>query len=141
VFAPTSVGLISGQIAFTDALSKQITYFNVTGTGLGTPAVSLSSTMVNFASRPVSSTSIPVTVQLNNTGTGTLNIASISLTGADPSDYVLTNNCGASLAASTNCNFTISFSPTATGTRTASVQIISNAASSPDTVSLSGIAY
>ena len=36
------------------------------------------------------------------------------------------------------CTFFVQFSPTATGTRTANVQIISNTPTSPDLISLTG---
>jgi hypothetical protein len=78
---------------------------------------------------------------LSNMGSVTLNISSISLMGADPGDYIIeTNGCGATVAVGSNCSFTVSFAPMATGTRTANVQILSNASTSPDMVGLSGMA-
>ena len=49
-----------------------------------------------------------------------------------------TNSCGSSLAAGANCTFTISFDPTASGARSAVLQIMTNAASSPDKIQLMG---
>jgi hypothetical protein len=90
----------------------------------------------------VGTTSIAQTVTLTNNGTGTAALTGIgiSLTGANTGDYVLTNSCGSSLATNASCTFTVSFAPMATGTRTASVQIVSSAGTSPDMVGLTGTA-
>ena len=121
--------------------------FNFGGVGLvgtgGTPpipAVLLSPTSITYSSRPVGSTSIATSVSLKNTGNAVLNISSIALAGANPTDYLLTNTCGATLAASATCTFSVSFSPASSGTRTASVQVVTNAATSPDSVLLTGTA-
>jgi hypothetical protein len=83
-----------------------------------------------------SSASKPVT--LTNTGNGTLTITSITLAGADPTDFSQTNTCGSSVAAGASCTINVTFKPTAKNSRTASVSIADNAAGSPQTVSLKG---
>jgi hypothetical protein len=141
-FLPTAVQGYSGALTVTDNLAEQGQTIELSGTGLpsGSPVVSLSPSSLSFAERTVGSTSIAQSVTLSNTGNAVLNISSIALGGADPGDYFLTNGCGSTLAAGANCSFTVSFAPTAAGTRTASVQIVSNASTSPDSVGLSGTA-
>ncbi|MBI1741363.1 MAG: hypothetical protein HYR57_10865, partial [Candidatus Koribacter versatilis] len=51
------------------------------GGGGGGPAVSLSTTALNFKKVPIGQTSNPQTVTLTNTGTATLNISSIATSG------------------------------------------------------------
>ena len=138
-FAPTVGGFSGGGVNATDTFYSFVGGIAVSGTS-GQPAVGLSPTSLNFPLRSVNTTSIAQTVTLTNTGNLPLTLSSISLAGADPSDYVLINNCPANVAVGANCNFTISFAPTVAGMRTAIVQIISNAPSSPDSVSLSGTA-
>ena len=69
-----------------------------------------------------------------------MSLSSISLSGANPGDYVLTNGCGSSLSVNASCTLSISFSPTVSGTRTATIQIVSNAPTSPDLIQLTGTA-
>jgi hypothetical protein len=63
-----------------------------------------------------------------------LNIASIIPNG----DYAQTNTCGMSVAAGANCTISVTFTPTATGTRTGAITITDNATGSPQTVNLTG---
>jgi len=63
---------------------------------------------------------------------------SISITGADPSDFAQTNNCPLTLAPAKKCTISVTFSPKALGTRTATLSVSDNASNSPQTVSLSG---
>jgi hypothetical protein len=107
------------------------------GTGTGAVA-SLSPTSLTFASQVVGATSAAQTITLNNTGNLALSISSIALTGTNASDFAQTNNCGASVAAGTNCTISVTFKPTAGGTRTAAVTLTDNATGSPQTVSLTG---
>jgi trimeric autotransporter adhesin len=139
-FAPAATGSLTGYLSFNDAIYNVVgSSVYLAGTG-GVPAAGLSASSLTFGLRSVGTTSIAQPVMLTNIGNATLNLSSLSLTGANLGDYVLTNGCGSSISVGGSCNFTISFSPTATGTRTANVQIISNSATSPDLVTLTGTA-
>jgi len=98
------------------------------------PAVTLSASSLTFSNQSVGTASSAKTVTLTDTGTGTLTITGISATG----DYVQTNNCGSTLAVSANCIITITFSPTASGSRTGRILVTDNAPRSPQMVSLIG---
>jgi hypothetical protein len=66
-------------------------------------------------------------------------MSSITITGADATDFTVTSNtCGANLAASKTCVINMIFAPTTTGTRTATLTIDDGASNSPQTVALSG---
>lgn len=60
---------------------------------------------------------------LSNTGMLPLSIAGIAIAGANPADFAQTNNCGASLAAGANCAIAVTFVPTATGIRSATLSV------------------
>ena len=104
--------------------------FTTTG---GSP-VTLSPSSLSFPSQLVNTTSAVQTVTLTNTGTAALSVTSIVASG----DFMQTNTCGTSVAAGANCAISVTFTPTATGTRTGAITITDNAAGSPQSVNLTG---
>ena len=103
------------------------------------PAASLSRSSIPFGSQVLGTSSAAQAVTLKNTGTAALSIVSISLSGADSSDFAPeTNNCPATLAVSASCQISVKFTPKALGTRTASIIFKDNAGNSPQSVSLNG---
>jgi Abnormal spindle-like microcephaly-assoc'd, ASPM-SPD-2-Hydin len=105
--------------------------------GGGGPAVTLSPTSLVFSKTIVGHTSTGKNVTLTNSGTATLNITSIAVSG----DFALvtsTKPCGATLAAGAHCIIRVTFTPTQLGARTGNITITDNAANSPQTVPLSG---
>ncbi len=105
---------------------------------LQSATVSLSPNSLTFGNQGLGTSSRPQTVTLSNTGTAPLEINSIMVTGSDSGDFTQTNNCGSSVAAGAKCTIAVTFTPTATGSRSASLSITDNAPGSPQTVSLSG---
>jgi len=91
-------------------------------------------TSLTFPSQTVATTTPPQFVYVTNIGTGALAIASITTSG----DFTGVNNCGSSLAVGASCAIAISFTPTTTGTRTASLSIVDDAPGSPHQVTLNG---
>ncbi len=117
--------------------STQIGSFTFSGCGGGgTPGASLSATKLNLGKEPVSMTSKAKSVTLTNNGSATLNINSITISG----DYAISaNTCGSTLAVGANCKVSVTFTPTATGTRNGTLSFNDNAPGSPQTVALTGI--
>lgn len=76
---------------------------------------------------------------LYNLGSAALTVSSIGISGANASDFAETNNCGSSLAVSASCQINVTFTPTASGNRTASLTIRDNAPGVTQTVALSGV--
>ena len=101
--------------------------------GSGTTA-SLSTSSLSFGSTTVGSTSAAQNVTLSNTGSSTLSISSVVVSG----DFAQTNNCGTSLASGASCAIALTFKPTASGTRTGTLTVTDNASNGPQTASLSG---
>lgn len=106
---------------------------SLTGTGTQ-PGVMLSPASTDFGNQVVGSTSTVTDVTLTNDGNSVLTLASIAITG----DYSQTNDCPATLAASAFCTLRVSFSPTAPGSRSGSLSILSDGPNSPNTVPLLG---
>lgn len=93
----------------------------------------LSPTGLAFGSATVGSTSAAQSVSLKNNGPGLLTIGSVTVSG----DYGQTNNCG-TLASGSSCTLSVTFHPTATGTRTGALTVADNASNSPQSITLTG---
>jgi sugar lactone lactonase YvrE len=103
--------------------------------GTGTAARPLlSSGFLNFGGEPVDNPSAPQSVVLFNAGNGSLSIAGITLVGGD---YIMSNNCGSTLAGGASCSITVTFQPQGTGPRSGAVTITDNAGT--QRISLSGV--
>lgn len=102
--------------------------------------VTLSTSRLNFGSQAVGTTSPAKTVRLTNVGSTALSISSIGIMGPDKSEFIQTNTCPiapATLAARAYCTISVTFTPSATGSRRAAL-IISDADGSTQTVTLAG---
>ncbi len=97
--------------------------------------VSVSPLTVNYGSVTVA-TKKSQTVILTNDQSKTLSITSITLGGTDPGDFSETSNCGISRKAHWDCTITVSFTPTVTGARSATLSIVD--AVGTQTVQLNG---
>ena len=132
-FAPTASGTRSGMLTITDSAANSPQTVSLTGTGTA-PVIGVSSNALTFSAQVLGSSSVSQPVTVSNTGTAPASISSISASG----DFAQTNNCGTSLATSATCTVNVTFTPTATGTRTGSLSIADNAAGSPQLVALTG---
>lgn len=97
-------------------------------------AVSTSPASLTFNPQASGGTGTTLQMTLTNTGDASLTITSI----AADNDFSAASDCGASLAASASCTITVTFIAKAPGSRTGTLTLTTNAASSPDTRSLSG---
>ncbi len=135
-FTPTALGKVTGTLTFTDNAANSPQTVALSGTGVNPAAVSPAS--LGFGGQAIATTSAAKVVTLTNNLATALTITSITLIGADPGDYAQTNTCGASVAAKGKCTISVTFKPTATGARAATLNISDSAANSPQTVSLTG---
>src|SRR5439155_633824 len=139
-FTPAGTGARSATLTVTDSASNSPQTASLSGTGTA-PAVTLTPSSVPFGNQLVSTASAAQAVTLSNTGTSPLTISSIAIGGTNPGDFGQTNNCPISpstLAASASCTINITFTPTAAGSRSASLAVSDNATGSSQTASLSG---
>ncbi|MGD0460504.1 MAG: choice-of-anchor D domain-containing protein [Terriglobia bacterium] len=136
-FTPVASGSRTASVSITDNASGSPQTASLSGTGTAA-LVSLSATSLAFGTQPVGTPSTAQTLTLSNTGSTALSITSVALTGTNASDFAQTNTCGSSVAAAANCTISVTFTPVASGSRTASVSITDNASGSPQTASLSG---
>jgi hypothetical protein len=135
-FAPSTTGTRTGVVTITDNAAGSPHKLPLTGVG-GVPAVSLTPATMTFASQAVGTTSTAQLAALKNTGAGPLSITSIARAG----DFAQTTNCGSTVNAGASCTVSVTFTPTAAGTRTGSVTITDDAAGSPHQVLLTGTGF
>ena len=100
------------------------------------PAVTFTPTSVTFGSQLVGTTSPPQSITVTNSGSALLFISSAVTRGTNALDFTEVNDgcSGLALAPGTSCSVSITFSPTATGTRSGTFIVTDNAADSPQTV-------
>jgi len=132
-FTPTVIGARIGTITVTDDATGSPRVVPLGGIGVA-PSVFLSRTGLSFSNQGIGITSAPQTVTLTNIGNAPLTISSVAVSG----DFAETNTCGASVAAGANCEISVTFTPTATGTRSGTLTITDDAAGSPHVVPLLG---
>ncbi|MBV9615868.1 MAG: choice-of-anchor D domain-containing protein, partial [Ktedonobacteraceae bacterium] len=138
-FTPGGSGARNGSITLKDSSVDSPQTIALSGTGVATaPAAILSSNSLSFGSVNIGTHSNAQTVTLTNSGTAALTISGIAVTGTNASDFSQTNNCPNSLAVSASCIISATFTPSASGARSANVSITDNAAGSPQTIALSG---
>lgn len=136
-FTPTATGTRTGTLTMTDDTAASPQTVSLTGTGAA--QVTLSPATLTYNQQKVGTTSAAKSVMLTNNLTTPLTINSITFMGANPGDFASpTNTCGGSLAAKSNCTISVTFTPGATGTRTATLNVNDSANTSPQTVALTG---
>ncbi len=116
----------------------QTIVLNGTGVAASAPAASLSPASIPFANQTVNTTSGPSNITLSNTGNAVLTGIAISITGANPTDFAQTNNCGTTLAASAACTISITFTPATVTNFSALLSVADSASGSPQTAALTG---
>ena len=130
-FSPTASGTRNGTISVNDSDggSPQMAALS----GMAT-AVSLSPTTIAFSAQPVNTPSNPLTSTLTNVGGSSLTILSINAVG----DYSQTNNCIGPLSAGSHCLITVTFTPSASGTRNGAVTVADTDGSNLQTLTVTG---
>jgi len=136
-FKPSAGGVRTAALSITDNAPHSPQTVSLSGTSTA-PTVSLSPTKRSFASQSVGTTSAAQTITLTNAGNATMNITSLAVTGTNASNFAQTNNCGVGVAAGANCTISVTFTPSASGSRAASLTLTDNATGSPQSVNLTG---
>ncbi len=129
-FTPAAVGARKGtlSIAHNAPGSPAVVALNGTGTASPQPVVSVNKNSLSFSALPLGSSATQSLI-VTNSGHATLVLASLKLTGAHAADYTLGGSCaaGMNVAVAQTCTISVRFTATVIGTRTASLDITSNA--------------
>jgi dienelactone hydrolase len=132
-FSPTQIDARSGSLTIADNApgSPQIIPLSGAGTVVQFNPASLSFGSVKPKTSAVKSTT------LTNTGSVTLNISGIAITG-DTTDFSETNTCAATVAAGQSCVITLTFEPLTSGAKSANLSATDDGGASPQLVPLTG---
>ena len=136
---PPSLGPQNGTMNISYNASGSPTAVSLTANAV--QPVVLSSSSLTFPAQFVGTTSAGQSVTLTNEQAVPLTISSVTVAGADPNDFSTGGNCPtapATLSPGQSCQINVFFTPTTSGTRTATVDINDNAPGSPQTITLTG---
>jgi hypothetical protein len=133
-YTPTSAGTASGSLSVASNASDSLLNIALSGTGTAPGQLAVSPSTLSFGSLAVGSSS-SLNGSLTTTG-GTLTITSASLNN---SEFVFSGiSLPVTLTAGQSTPFTVTFTPQASGTTSASLSFASNGSNSPIAQSLTG---
>jgi hypothetical protein len=134
VFRPTARGERTGTLTIRDNATSRIQAAKLSGTGIGAD-ISFSAGQLVFSGVPVFVVSQPQTLTVSNHGESTLELK-YQVTGP----FAATGTCGSTVAVGASCSLQVTFNPIVAGPSSGSIIFTDNAAASPQSVTLSGIA-
>ncbi len=133
---------IPSSILSTNPISKPAIFSRPPGSQpvLG-PIAQLSSTSFSFGSLTLGQTSNAQTLTITSDGGQALSLNTVGITGPNSGDFAITGNtCHVPtvLQVSQSCSLLVSFTPSATGTRSAAITITDNASPPTESAQLNG---
>lgn len=143
-FTPSAVGLRVANLVVKDVGGSPQTVL-LTGEGLAAvKSVGLSPSQVTFPDTPIglpSQNAPSAQIQVLNTGNVALNVKAVAIAGQDAHDFLIGSNyCNfGSIPAGGYCYMYLSFVPSATGSRRASLEIFDDAPGGKQSVPLLGL--
>jgi len=136
-FTPSNIRAESATLTVSENAPAPYNTVTSSLSGTGIAQASVSPTSLTFGSQKTGTTSAPKTVTLTNNLSSALSFVT-SFTGADPTDFAATDNCSESVPAKSKCTLSVTFTPGAVGSRSATLNVTDSANNSPQQVSLSG---
>jgi len=171
LFTPAEAGKRTGTLSTASGSAEPTLAIGLSGTGTemnspvphaenigaaqplvtgGTPQATLNPTALAFGNRIVGTGAVTLSASLTNSGTATLTISSVALSGTGSSQFTFvapapTGACysGGFLSVGQSCTLNLKFTPTVLGAATGTVSLTDNAGTGTQTLALSGtgIAY
>ena len=127
-FNPKTTGLRSGQLTIYANIHTGQAVVSLSGIGTTAPSILFTPTSLTFAATLVNQSTAAQIVNIANTGGTTATLQTPVLTGTNVTDFAITaNTCTATLASQTACAVAITFTPTAAGTRGATLSLTDSA--------------
>jgi hypothetical protein len=95
---------------------------------------------LTYTSQTVGTTSASQTITVTNSGTAALYVTALTFGGANPTNFATTSGCVAAspIAPGGTCTIPVTFTPSATGARTATITLVDNATNTSKVITLSG---
>lgn len=132
VFAPAAAGSWTATLSIADDATGHPHQVGLSGTG--TIPLQVSEGSLGFGAIVAGTTSAAKSVTLTNANPEPITLGPLSATG----DYARANGCPPVLDPGTACTVSVSFTPVARGSRPGALEILSDATTSPQTVTLNG---
>ena len=141
-FTPAAAGARSGTLAVTHNATGGQSTASLSGTGVAlNPVIGVSPGTLSF-SQTIATTSAAQTVTVSNTGNAPLTLNTIAIGGAQAAEFQIASGttclAGGSVAANGSCAIKLSFTPAASGARSATLSLTHNATGSLTSVALNG---
>lgn len=136
-FKPTRTGIRNGNVTITDNAANSPQIVPLTGIAQTSP-LSFTPQSLLFPNQLVGTTSASQNVTVAYIGTVPLVITSLALSGQNASDFSQTNNCGGGLNPGQTCTITVTFTPSATWSRSSAIVMIDNAQGNTHLVGVAG---
>jgi hypothetical protein len=137
IFSPSAAGLRTAVLGLTDGAVGSPQSMPLTGVAQAAIAVIAAPVAVSFPAVALGS-SYSQTFGVYDTGNVAVNFSGEAITGTNASDFAI-NSFVPSLAPGSTAPMEVTFTPTASGVRTASLQFTDNATGSPQSISLTGV--
>lgn len=138
-FSPSATGPFNQTLSLTSNAVTSPDSFDLIGEGIE-PGLQLSDVALDFQAVNINSSSASLSLTLTNTGAADLQVSSITAAAAP---FVLSGgDCGTApltLSANQSCNLTYLFQPISSGNFNQTINVQSNAATSPDSFALLGV--
>lgn len=118
------------------------------GNNIGDNALTSPSPVLNFGKQATSTASMAIPISISNcsntqipacSGTGSLTVSSMAISGMNAADFAIAGTCS-SISSGSDCEPTITFTPSASSgtTETATLTVTDNGVTSTQTLSLTG---
>jgi len=121
-FRPTSAGSKTAALSVAVAAPGISQTVALTGT-VPAGVLSLTPVTVNFGTVRINTTSTATAISVSNTGAASLTITSYTFAGTGAGQFAQTNNCPATLAVGASCTVNVTFRPTTTGGKSATLNV------------------
>ncbi len=140
-FTPAAIGIRLGTLLVADNAVGGLQSVALMGVGQAVTDTAAITPALLFGSVPVDSAAT-LSASLDNTGTSIITIGAVSISGANATDFAVSSNSCSSpyqLTPARACAIEVTFTPSAKGTRTATLQVTDNALGTNQTCILQGI--
>jgi hypothetical protein len=136
-FAPTTTGARTALVDVVNPVTSTINQVPVNGTGIA--AVVANTNGIQFGNQRVGMASSGYGLGLTNSGSDTLHVTSLTISGPNASSFVIgSTNCIGAVAPGTSCHMPIAFTAPATGPFNALLSVVHDAWNGPSQFPLSG---
>lgn len=140
-YDPAAAGSSSATLSITSNAASSPHSVALSGTATPTPRprISLSSLALTYGSLQVG-TPGSQSITVENAGDAPLNFSAFTLSGGAAADFTRSGTCAlaSALAPLAQCALTVTFNPSAAGSRSASLAVVSDASNGTASVSLTG---